>query len=334
MKSTCKFKGLGNFPFDDLKCTMELGSWAYSGLYIRPTKFDGTGYSIGGSETAGQAFSEFALTHVDCIESSYPPFPSAPEEDWPVLLYEVTFERASEPYVRGFVLLQILLNLCGFCCFWIRPHVGERMGLSITSLLAAVASELTVAAKLPASSEVNWFNIFSMVSMFFSVFVVFQSTMVTYFFYYTGDDLQPTYVKWMKKKWQAKSVPGQEADAEADRSGDVDEQPPTTTELGSRPCRKTVSNTFEPTDIAFEPSVEPDGDRRVSFSQDKFMDILLKSSRNVVQQHDVGDFRDANSRTNNMYWQGVANGIDEYSRLFFPTSYFLFIAIIFGNKGG
>ena len=202
VKSTCKYKGLDRFPFDELSCMMEFGSWTRSGLYIRPTKLGGTGYSIGGSATAGQAFAEFELTSVDCFEVVYPPFIGAPEEDWPTLIYELSFERSSEPYVRGYVLLQIFLNLCGFACFWIPPHVGERMGLAITSLLAAVASELTISARLPAAGEFTWFVIFSMISMLFSVAVVFESTAVIYFYYYTGSDLVPSYIKWMQNRWK------------------------------------------------------------------------------------------------------------------------------------
>jgi hypothetical protein len=68
---------------------MEFGSWSYGGLYIRPFKFDGIGFSVGGSETAGESFAEYSLADEDpvtCREQVYPPFPGAPEEDWPVLL--------------------------------------------------------------------------------------------------------------------------------------------------------------------------------------------------------------------------------------------------------
>jgi hypothetical protein len=85
MKPACKFRGLDSFPFDSLSCTMELGSWSFSGLYIRPIKMGGTGFSVGGSETAGEAFAEYQLASNDpvvCREKIYPPFPSAPEEDW------------------------------------------------------------------------------------------------------------------------------------------------------------------------------------------------------------------------------------------------------------
>jgi Neurotransmitter-gated ion-channel transmembrane region len=104
--------------------------------------------------------------------------------------------------------------------------VGERVGLAITSLLASVASDLTVSAKLPAASEYNWFAYFSLINMVFSVVVVFQSAIVIYFHYYTGSDLKPTYVKWMMQKWK---------EWQAKRKMQVKDSSPTTTEHDSPP---------------------------------------------------------------------------------------------------
>ena len=49
IKPACKFQGLEKFPFDTLTCTMEFGSWARSGLYLRPVKLR-EGFSLGGSD--------------------------------------------------------------------------------------------------------------------------------------------------------------------------------------------------------------------------------------------------------------------------------------------
>lgn len=204
IKVTCKYYGLNKFPFDVLSCILEFGSWSRSGKHIHLRPQAGVGYTIGGSETAGQSYSEFHLTNISVAERVYPPFPRHPNDTWPVLLYEVSFQRASEPYVRGFLLLQMLLNMCAFACFWIPPYVGERMGLAITSLLAAVASDLAIASKLPTTAELNWLDVFNLISMIFSVGVVFQSAIVIYFHYYTGADLTPTYVKWMTRTWREK----------------------------------------------------------------------------------------------------------------------------------
>ncbi len=57
----CKFEGLERFPFDNLVCRIEVGSWSFSGKYLRLGLLDGTGVTVGGSETSGEAFQEFTL---------------------------------------------------------------------------------------------------------------------------------------------------------------------------------------------------------------------------------------------------------------------------------
>jgi Neurotransmitter-gated ion-channel transmembrane region/Neurotransmitter-gated ion-channel ligand binding domain len=354
VKATCKFKGLDKFPFDELQCLMEFGSWAHSGLYIRPTKLDGSGYSIGGSATAGQSFAEFELETVECEQVIYPPFIGAPEEDWPVLIYNLSFERAHEPYVRGYVLLQILLNMCGFACLWIPPHIGERMGLAITALLAAVASELTVSSRLPAAGEFTWFIVFSMCSMLFSVAVVFQSTAVIYFYYYTGSDLVPSYVKWMNQKW--KSHKGKKEETEKprsdDRGDDIDvdatdhirnssskimmPQAPTTGSFDGNGHVKFEADDRKQFDLSVKedshhPPRTPDG---MGFSQSRLLDMndSFKSTRSLGKR-DADDFEDDVARQNNVRWQKVAVLIDEYSRPFVIVAYGIFLAIVFARKG-
>ena len=75
---------------------MEFGSWAYSGLYLRPTKLN-EGFILGGSDTAGESYNEYSFAKnepVSSTEKVYDPFVGAPEEDWPVLLYNVTIVRS------------------------------------------------------------------------------------------------------------------------------------------------------------------------------------------------------------------------------------------------
>lgn len=179
---------------------MEIGSWGFSGLYLRPVKFGGTGVSVGGSDTAGEAYAEYSLSDVSCDEHLYPPYPGAPEEDWPVMFYHLTFKRAWQPYARGYITLQIILNLAAFCCFWLPPHIGERMSLSITAMLAAVASELVVSSNLPPASEITWVAKFSLVSLVFAALALFESAAVIYFYYHTGGTLTPKWVTWFKRK--------------------------------------------------------------------------------------------------------------------------------------
>ena len=86
LRPVCKYIGLDVFPFDQLTCAMEFGSWTYSGKYMRLVKGGGTGFSLGGSDTAGATYNEFSFvddTPIECEEVVYPPYPAAPEEDWP-----------------------------------------------------------------------------------------------------------------------------------------------------------------------------------------------------------------------------------------------------------
>lgn len=333
---------------------MEFGSWARTGVYIRPSKLDGTGYSIGGSATAGQAFAEFELTDVVCEEVVYPPFLGV-DEDWPVLVYELTFERASEPYVRGYVLLQILLNLCAFACLWIPPHVGERMGLAITSLLAAVASELTVSSRLPAAGEYTWFVVFSMISMLFSVAVVFESTAVIYFYYYTGADLAPSYVKWMRNKfecrWKKRTIEtpinGSQTGAAAGGHDEVDvdvdatdhatntgSKTPTSLNVNKKQNRHGKIETWQ-SDFALNDdsnhSVGSDRKRRSIAPISRLLN--LDDSFRSLGKRDADDFDDEIARENNARWQKVSMLIDEYSRPLFIVGYSVFLAIVFAKRG-
>lgn len=204
LRPTCKFDGLNNFPFDKLSCQIEFGSWAFSGKYLRLVKggSDGDGWSLGGSATAGSTFNEFNFVEdgINCTEIVYPPFPISPEEDWPVLVYNVTVKRSWQPYTRGYILVQTMLNLIGFAAFWLPPSCGERMGLSITAMLAAVAADVVVASNLPASAELTWFQKFSMTSLLFAFISLLESVAVLYFFYKKKATIVPRWYSFAMKK--------------------------------------------------------------------------------------------------------------------------------------
>ena len=193
LQPSCRLEGLNKFPFDELKCTMEFGSWTHSGLYIRPYAMNG-GANIGGSVTSAESFNEYSLKNLTVEELVYPPFPIAPEEDWPVLLYHVIFSRNWEPYARGYLLVQILLNLVAFIVFWLPPESGERMGLAVTALLAGVASELVVGEKLPLTTEWTWISQFSLGSLIFATLPLFESALVLHLYQFKGDNIWHLYV--------------------------------------------------------------------------------------------------------------------------------------------
>ena len=101
LRPVCKFEGLDAFPFDELTCKVEIGSWMFSSVLIdlRPAP-DTDGVSMGGSDTAGESYSEFAFKSVDAYRKEYPPFAADPHP-WPVVIYDIRFEHSSS--VRALV---------------------------------------------------------------------------------------------------------------------------------------------------------------------------------------------------------------------------------------
>ena len=88
LRPSCSFTGLTPFPFDTLACTMEFGSWAYSGKFLRMKLYNDVGYTEGRSITAGGTYSEHSFAEEDpiiCEEYVYPSsdYGTNAEEDWP-----------------------------------------------------------------------------------------------------------------------------------------------------------------------------------------------------------------------------------------------------------
>jgi hypothetical protein len=363
IKSTCKYVGLENFPFDKLGCSLEFGSWAHSGLYFRPIPLGGTGYSVGGSETSGGSYTEFELDPEDVSVESiiYPPYPGSPEEDWPVLIYTLLFDRASAPYVRGVVLINILLNFAAFACFWIPPHVGERMGLAITCVLAAVAGELVVAAILPVCKEMSWYTRFTLGSTSFALIVVFESAIVIYFFYYTGDDLKPSSYKWATQKfrrWKIDRIESKvrkEWEKPENRMSHTDSTDIGGDNGGLRKHRRVswnddgvidisndlkddsrlngiMKNTSDSVRSSRDLSLRSDAavgqmSRHESLAATK--DMWMSDRSLVMQMADAGNFKNEKEAANNADWQQIAENVDEAARFFVIPLYCAFLGYIF-----
>lgn len=358
LRPVCKFVGLNAFPFDTLSCTMEIGSWVYSGLYLRPIKMDGVGYSIGGSDTAGEAYAEFSLVDVECEAHLYPPYPALPEEDWPVLFYHISFARAWQPYVRGYLVLQILLNLASFASFWLPPNGGERVSLNISSVLASVASELVVASNVPAASEMTWFSRFSVASLVFTVMALFESAVVIYFYYHTGNDLIPPWWRYIqnitrkevepvappprRRKWELREEIRTEDDDccqlphklpkldEEDESKESQPEQPESS-LDGEPLDNGDHNHSSPNVVRFRnedgalstPTTTSAGSSGTS-TNGSIQNIPRRSIRTIMGR-DADDFKDMQELENNIRWQAVAKLVDEVSRILFPVAFAVFL---------
>jgi hypothetical protein len=129
---------------------------------------------------------------ITCEVYTYPPFGgNSNDEGWPVIFYNVTLQRSWQPYARGYVLCQVLISIIGFSAFWLPPSCGERMGLSITAMLASIASDIVIAGNLPKAKELTWFQKFSLMTSIFTFLALIESVIVLYFFYSKSEDMVP-----------------------------------------------------------------------------------------------------------------------------------------------
>ena len=168
------------------------------------------------------------------------------------------------------------------------------MGLSITSMLASVASDLTVSKKLPTSGQPTLFSKFSMFSTFFTFAVVIECVVVIYFAYSTHDDMVPPYIKWAKKKFQKW------------KEGDIKIASDKNRDSSAAPNRKTSN---------YAVNFEGEGSEQNSSSE-------IEDS--------AGDFKAEKDALNNRKWKNLAIKIDKVCRVLFLTSYIVIIGILLG----
>jgi hypothetical protein len=280
-------------------------------------------------------------------ETVYPPFIEAPTEDWPVMLYHVQFTRAWQPYARGFLVLQILLNLIGFATFWLPPQAGERMGLSITALLASVASELVVTEKLPTFGEISWVTQFSLASLLFTALALLENSVVIYLHYHTGSSLVPRYVTWTRNLLSGRREQRCQPGKQDDGSSSGPKQP-------KRKSCSDQSKTKHLQDGASSGHMSEESDARSGID-----DIVLndngaaaaavdtttmfddghhhlnnpkvRKSIEMILGRDADDFKNTKEMNNNARWQWYAQAIDDAARIVYPVAYAIFLAVKFSQ---
>jgi hypothetical protein len=296
----CKFGGLEHFPFDTLVCTVELGSWSYSGKYLKLEPLNVTGFSIGGSDTSGESFQEFSLENITSKVKEYPPYPADPLSSWPVLLYNISFDRSHEPYIRGYLVSQVVFNILGFSCFWMPIPSGERLGLAITAMLSAVAADLVVVSKLPSASELTWMQKFSLASQVFAAYCVIEGVVVSYFFYQTAENLVPSYLNCLFGLVTKKRPAGRDESSKKDR-GD--------SSRGFFSSKHSI--------VENQPSGSSRSDRMQSVAS--------------MHPRDANDFLHNADIKNNNRWKQCGERVDDFSRAVIPIAYLVVLAVFFSD---
>jgi hypothetical protein len=70
----CNFKGLSAFPYGDISCDLELGSWHWPAAIVDVAPQEGKGYVIGGSLTSmvNAVHVEYNVEKVTAQRVTYP----------------------------------------------------------------------------------------------------------------------------------------------------------------------------------------------------------------------------------------------------------------------
>lgn len=294
---------------------------------------DGVGWTQDDSVTGGESFSEFVLADADpiAVTRHVYAYDTAPEDDWPVLIYTVAVTRSWAPYARGYILTQVVLNFVGFAVFWLPPSCGERMSLSITAMLAALASEIVVAENLPAAAEWTWFAIFSLLSLLFAFLSLLECVLVLALYYKCDDELGPAWYAFTREWYLVR-----QAKRHKEKMRDI---VITTSDV----VAETTSNGVSALHTAARGRRTRREEDSKGGSLDHDSDDWGADAASVLSRdrdppppptrvaRDAHDFQDEEEMENNMKWKLVAAKVDNFSRHWIPASYVVALAVIFSR---
>lgn len=129
------------YPFDTQTCSITLATWGYTSIEInlRGSKVDTTYYEASGE----WEFSTYS------ISSSTRAFGS---NSLPQISFQLNFQRRPYFQVMNTIIPMILLASLSVFVFQLPPDSGEKMGYSLTTLLAFAVYLTLVSANIPTTS--------------------------------------------------------------------------------------------------------------------------------------------------------------------------------------
>lgn len=232
------------------------------------------------------------------------------------------------------------------------------MGLSMTALLASVASELVVTEKLPAFGELSWVTRFSLASLIFTALALLENSVVIYLHYHTGSRLVPPWMQWLIQTVHVQSVQWKQKKQQQRKQRD------TTTTVR---VTQTNSRRWHQEVQVDDDDIMDDDDSSSSHLDSPnetlpALPVLLKASAAAEQQQehrprprfqdgmwqhrasvrqgiktilgrDPDDFKSHAEMENNARWQKIASHIDAFSRVVFPLVYAIYLAASFSSAG-
>lgn len=175
----CVFS-LESFPNDEQHCPVFIEGWNYHGLlqdlrfmqdsFGRESGVDLSQFSATGGDT------EWVVSEVEMrrVVRFYP----CCEEPWPSLQWNVTLSRSSLSHVLSIVIPYVGITYISFFAALLTPKSGERIGLTITCLLALVAVNFILNDMIPMTRIFTQMSFLYLVSFIFCMLSMVESVVV------------------------------------------------------------------------------------------------------------------------------------------------------------
>ena len=129
------------FPFDNLKCSIQIGGWALSGAQQGIELHDG-GFDFATQEaTSGSSYQEYSIMHVD-VRRVINEYPCCPNEPWPVVYFTVTLSRSQGFYILVIIVPTIIITCLSFVVFYAPSHTADSLGYGITVIVVVILMQV------------------------------------------------------------------------------------------------------------------------------------------------------------------------------------------------
>ncbi|VDN58048.1 unnamed protein product [Dracunculus medinensis] len=145
LRSTCKVD-VTYFPFDRQHCALKFGSWSYHGIQLdiinRSENVDLSNYVISGEFDLVNVNQKRKVVKYNCCPELYPD-----------VTFFIHIQRKTLYYLYNIILPCLMMSILTLLVFLLPPDSGEKIALGITVLLAFSVFVLTIAEKIPETSD-------------------------------------------------------------------------------------------------------------------------------------------------------------------------------------
>uniref|UniRef100_A0A7E4ZU89 Ligand-gated ion channel 4 n=1 Tax=Panagrellus redivivus TaxID=6233 RepID=A0A7E4ZU89_PANRE len=145
-KSSCQMR-VRYYPFDTQECYLRFSSWSH----------DASEIDLGLTTNQGDLSSYLNSTEFDLVELSaireVKHFPSDNTSLWPTISIMIRMERRPLFYVFNHIIPCILISAMAVFGFAMPPETGEKINLSITTMLSMGVYLQSITESIPPTSE-------------------------------------------------------------------------------------------------------------------------------------------------------------------------------------